>query len=418
MNAVFAAATTALSVVIASAGAQEPIRRVALEEALGLFATNNLELRIARASAAETAGGARQASAYPNPTLSLSHEAIGNGIGNYRETYLNLSQRLDWPWVAAARGQSANHRQSAGRAQVTADSVRLANEMRRVFVEGAAAEEMSQALEGATQMVRRAEQQATERAGAGDVSGYELRRLRIERARYENELRVAILRTHAARLRLANLILPEGGGEIAPASLPAGQPPALALDPILLAAERIHPEISQTRFTIAASREGRRAAGAERFPSPILTAGYKQQSDGMRGAFLSAGLSFPLFDRRGAGVAAATAQQQSAEARGELVARRVVGDIRTAFAAYAAARARIAFLDGGNLAASDTLLGIARVAYAEGEMTLVELLDAVDAYRLAGAAVIDARANLWIAFYDLERAAGVSLATLAATEGR
>lgn len=79
------------------AAAQQSVRRVALDEALRLFAENNLELELARANAAEAAGLARQAAAYPNPTVTGTHERLSRDGASYSESYLNFSQRLEWP---------------------------------------------------------------------------------------------------------------------------------------------------------------------------------------------------------------------------------------------------------------------------------------------------------------------------------
>ena len=54
----------------------------------------------------------------------------------------------------------------------------------------------------------------------------------------------------------------------------------------------------------------------------------------------------------------------------------------------------------------DDLLDIASVAYAEGEMELIEWLDAAEALLEAELARVRIRADLWINYYDLERAVG------------
>ena len=46
------------------------------------------------------------------------------------------------------------------------------------------------------------------------------------------------------------------------------------------------------------------------------------------------------------------------------------------------------------------------MAYEEGEMELIELLDAAEALRAARLAETRLRADLWISYYDLERAVG------------
>lgn len=67
---------------------------------------------------------------------------------------------------------------------------------------------------------------------------------------------------------------------------------------------------------------------------------------------------------------------------------------------------------------TDALLRIARVAYEEGEMTLVELFDAVDAFRVAHVIATEAIADSWVGYYDLERAVGAPLDALSTEEVR
>ena len=55
---------------------------------------------------------------------------------------------------------------------------------------------------------------------------------------------------------------------------------------------------------------------------------------------------------------------------------------------------------------ADLLLSAARVSYAEGEMTLLELLDAVTASRDGRLIALRLRAEAWTAYFDLLRAIG------------
>ena len=400
-----------------SVRAQETVERVTLEEALSLFAQHNLELRIARADAREAIDLARQSAAYPNPTLSVTHETLG-GAAEYSETYLNLSQTVDWPWLAAARRTAASRVRDALGARVVADSARLAFEVKRTFIEAAAAERRRDALDEATALVRHAEGQATARAADGDLSEYALRRLRVERARYETDLLAATLALRVSRRALASLVLADSVPDLAPVGLPDGEPVGLALGEVLDAAGVRRSEWLAAASWTAAARAGRRAAGARRLPVPTLTAAYKDQSDGLTGAFLGIALPLPLFDRNGAAVAAGDAAVRGAEAREQLVARQIHNDVRRAHDAYVAARQRANLVRTDLVDDTDALLRIARVAHEEGEMTLVELFDAVEAFRVAHAVATEAIADLWVGYYDLERAVGGPLAALSTEEVR
>jgi cobalt-zinc-cadmium efflux system outer membrane protein len=387
------------------AAAQEAPRRVSLDEAVALFGRHNLELRIARAEAAGDAARARQAAAYPNPVAGVTHETLGGGGADYDETYLTLAQQIRWPWESAARGRAASAAREAADYRVAADSLRLAFEMKRTFVESAGVERVRESLAEATGVVRDALEDATRRAAEGDLSGYALRRLRVERARYEADLSAAAIAMQAARRRLGALLLPDSAVEVAPAGLPADDPPDLGPSTASRSESPV-PALAAARAAADAARAEEQAVRRGRTPAPAAIGGYKSQSDGLRGAFFGLSLPLPLFDRRSAATAEATAATARADARLTLARRQVENDILLAYAAYQAARERARLFAGELLAEPEALLRIAGVAYAEGEMTLVELLDAVDAYRAARIAAIEARRDWWIAFFDLERAAG------------
>ncbi len=400
------------------ARAQETVGRVTLEEAMRLFAQHNLQLRIARADAQEAAGLARQSSAYPNPTVSVTHETLDGGAGDYSETYFNLSQEFEWPWLARARRTAALRLADAVGARVAADSVRLAFDVKRAFIEAAATERAREALEEATTLVRHAEGQASARVASGDLSEYELRRLRVELARYEIDLAAAALALRASRRNLASLIMPDSVRELAPVGLPEGEPRDIVLADVAYVAQVSRAELVGAASWTAAAEGTRSAARAMRLPVPTLTAAYKDQSDGLSGVFLGLGLRLPLFDGNGAAVAAGEAAVRSAEARQLLLARQVYNEVQLVHNAYVAARERVDLMRTDLVGDTDALLRIARVAYEEGEMTLVELFDAVDAFRTAHVMATEAIADLWVGYYDLERTVGAPLDSLSTEEVR
>jgi cobalt-zinc-cadmium efflux system outer membrane protein len=387
-----------------AARSQEPVRRIALDEAVTLFARNSLELRIARTDAARDAARARQAAAYPNPVAGVTHERLSGDGPGYDETYVLLSQQLRWPWESVARGRVASVEREAGAHRVARDSLRLAFEMKRAFIEAASAENLRDGLEEATGLVRVALQDAAHRVTEGDLSGYALRRLRVERARYESELSDATLAMHAARRRLAAFLVPDGDAAIAPTGFPSGNPPDLPAAPPPPGPEI--PALAAAAAALHAAQADEQAVRHSRIPAPAATAGYKSQRDGLAGVFLGVALPLPLFDRRGAAAAEAAAATASAEAHLALARRLVDNDLRLTVEAYQAARERFRLFTSELLTDLEGLLRIARMAYAEGEMSLVELLDAVDAFRTARVTAVNAHRDLWVTYFDVERAAG------------
>jgi cobalt-zinc-cadmium efflux system outer membrane protein len=89
-----------------------------------------------------------------------------------------------------------------------------------------------------------------------------------------------------------------------------------------------------------------------------------------------------------------------------LARREIRNEVRRAYAAYSSTRRQSQLLNDELLRGSDDLLRIAQTSYDEGEMSLVELLDAADAYRDARLTRIDLRTDLWTRYFRLLRAMG------------
>lgn len=392
------------------AAGQAPVqetRAITLHEALGLFARNNLELRLARAYAAEAAALARQAAAYPNPSVAGTHEPLSDGDVSYSETYLNLSQRLEWPGTRSARRDAADRAAEAAHARLTADSARLAFEVKAAYAAAVRAGRAEEVLARVTEVFRTGEQSARERYDQGDISLYDRRRIRVERARYETRLAEAALQAASARRRLALLIAPEGEVvSYAPADALEELPPVVTAERALATAlERRH-ELAAARAALASARADAAVARGERIPDLTATAGYKRQSDGLTGAYLGLSLPVPLWDRRRGAIEAAEAGVAAAESRAALTRRQVENDVRRALDAYRSLTRRAELLADPATREAGDLLEIARVAYAEGEMELLDLLDAAEALMEARLAEVRLRTELWTSYYDLDRAVG------------
>lgn len=386
-------------------GVEDTLRRVGLREALSLFEENNLGLQRARSEARSLQGEARQAEAYPNPTLQVTHEPIWRNGMRRSETYLNVTQQVEWGG-RSARIEAARQTSDVGRAKTAADSARLAAQVATSYVEAATAETRRRRLERVTRVFRRADSSMADRETGGDASGYAVRRIRLERARYEQRLAAARLAVQSARQQLALLILPGGPSSVAAESLPTAVPPSLSEQEALRTALRRRPELRRWQSEVDARQAARRAARREPRPDPSVTAGYKRQSDGFRGLFLGVGIPLPFFDRNRGAAEAASARVQAARSQRTRARQQIRNEVRRAHAAYVSSRRQTELVGDDLLDGADDLLRIAQASYEEGEMSLVELLDAADAYRDARLSTIDLRADLWKRYFELMRATG------------
>ena len=315
-------------------------------------------------------------------------------------------QRIEWPGRTTARGQAARHTISGAGARFRAASLQLVFTVREVYVGAWLAEEAERTIGQAAEMIYAVTRAAEQRFEAGDISGYETRRLRLGRIQAEKDEGDAQLRTRAARRLLSSLVFPEAAlHELGPAEAIVGVPPAIVPETALDALSR-RPDLEAASRELDAARAEHTVAMLGWVPDPTLSLAYKEHADGFRGASVGVDLPLPIFNQAGGARDEAAARESAATSSLGLVRRQAELDLVSASDRYSVARERLQATGDGIMAEAEALLAAARVAYDEGEMTLVEFLDAADAFRDARLSALILRAEAWIAYYNLLRAMG------------
>jgi outer membrane protein, heavy metal efflux system len=388
-----------------------PARRISLDQALRSHDAANPELRLAREELAAAAARELASGRFTNPGLSFSREQLAGDGATYHETVVALGQTLEIGGQRGARRRVAGEGVHAAEARLEAERLRLAFQVHRAYVAAAVAEADLAVVGEATEVFRQVEASGQARFVEGDISRFDRNRLQIERARYETLLARASLDLDEAARELTLLVAPDSLGGTAlllPAEPLAGIASVqrtLELDAALAAAAE-RADVRAAAAEVEAARASLSLAQRERVPDLTLSGGYKHQADGFHGAVIGLSLPLPLWNRNQGAIAEAQAALAAAVAREELVRRRAEGEIRRAWDVLRSLQERTRTLAESLLPDSAGLLETARVSYAEGEMSLVELLDAADAYRSARETVNDLLASYLIATYDLERATG------------
>ena len=149
-----------------------------------------------------------------------------------------------------------------------------------------------------------------------------------------------------------------------------------------------------------------RQARAEGRLDPSVGVGVRQlRETGDRALVASLSVPLPLFDRNQGNVAAARSDIQAAEARRNSVLTNTQAAIANARAALDAADARVAALAGSAINQAREALRLAELSYRAGKSSLIELLDAQQAYSETQAELIAARRARAEAQATLERQA-------------
>jgi cobalt-zinc-cadmium efflux system outer membrane protein len=368
-------------------------------------------------------GEVRSAGQRPNPTLEYRRENLGSPLDpdEFFTAYLPIDVTGRRVQLGRATGR-ATARLLAERDAARQDAALAVARGWVAAVLAAELAEVAAAQHDAALLVARLE--AT-RAAEGVSSEAAARRTRVESARLAHARALAEARLAQEQGALAALLgvaadslppLPRAGGDgtpFGPAALPA-QAGALLAELAALDDGALQARAAQDRAELRAAAFAREEAGFRRAfeRGGVLGDWELQGGSKLTGGFFTGqvGLAVPLalFHRNEGARERAAGAVRDADAASRATSLAVSGEVRAA----AAALRRLTALAADLAAAPDDALVIAtaaRAAYAEGHMTLLELLDALRAAAEARATAHQYAADLLLARLTLARAVGAPI---------
>lgn len=363
------------------------------------------ELR-GRVALAEAEGKAR--TVYPNPAVSYSREGAG-----YNE-FFEASQTLP------LSGRMRYLRDAGSAAVSVADASReaalwsLRSDLRLAFYRMVAAQDrvglLDASIAEAEQLIRLLRQREDEGEGS-----------RYDRVRAERE--VAELRTDVVA---AGTLIAAAGARIS-GYLPEGTRVQrvqgvlrVSLEPPNLEALQARAMDSRADYraeqkALARFKLEEQAAQRLRIPDPQISAGVKRAdiTPGVArtGVVFSLSVPVPLFNNGRYEAARYQAEQTQASARAAVLARQIQTEIQGAREVLMIRREALGAYQRELESAGVELTRITRVAYDEGEVGILELLDSLRVNRLASLRLLDLQAGVREAFIELERVVGAELTT-------
>jgi cobalt-zinc-cadmium efflux system outer membrane protein len=371
-------------------------------EVVELILRDGPQARAIRAESEVVRREQRARLAYPNPSFTYAREGAGFTEFFQAEQLLPIfgtRDALSRAGVAASAAADAERdvRLWALRSEAAAAVARVAAAQTRIQTARAYAVEVDRLIE----ILR-----IREKEGEGS---------RFDRLRAEQEQREAnqAMTSAAAALAEARAILvgmlPRdvvvtsiGGEQTVSTAAPA-------LDALVARAATTRAELR------ALQQQGERAAfeataaRRARLPAPSLFGGIKRAdavAERETGGVFGVTLSVPLFDTGGREAARWEAERARADAERAAIEHRVRGEIAGASEVLSLRQAALAQEQQG---AADELAQIAVVAYREGEVGILELLDAVRTASRARMRTLELRLDARLAQIALERAVGETL---------
>lgn len=377
-------------------------------DALARFMASDPRIPALRARTAEVQAEQGGRALWPNPVAAFTRE----NVAGTDDVYLVGRQELP---ISGRR----RHLLAAGRFAVEASDAEAALEIRelqagvrRAFAALLVAQEREAVLNRAVEDLRALVAILRAREEAGEGSRYD--RLRGQRALadVDSEQAAAAIARVRGQADLAAYLGPGVTPESIVAAGSLRQTPAAPVETLVTLALASRGDYQASERAIARFGAERQAARALRIPTPSITFGTKQSTTGAGsdvGSQLALDVTVPLFNRGQAAVALASAQAARAEAERAFLRLLVEAEVRRAHAAAALEHARAARYEQALVETAEPLTEIARVAYEEGELGILELLDASRQLIDARLRVLDFAATGRLAAIELDRVTGVEI---------
>jgi cobalt-zinc-cadmium efflux system outer membrane protein len=371
-------------------------------EVVELIVRDGPQARVIRAESEVTRHEQLARVAYPNPAVTYSRESAGFTEFFQAEQSLPLfgaRAALSRAGVAATAAAEAERdvRLWLLRSEASAAIARLVAEQTRLELAQAQAREVERLIE----ILR-----TREREGEGS---------RFDRLRAEQELRdtrqlvtSAAVSVVEARAALSGLLPPDVALTKIAGTLNPQPAPATA-DALMAKATSTRAELRALQQRSERAAFEAEAARRARLPSPSVFGGLKRADDMSgreTGSVFGVSVSIPLFDAGGRESARWAAERARADAERASIEYRIRSEIIGASEVLSMRQAALAEEQQG---AADELVQMAEVAYREGEVGILELLDAVRTASRAKFRTIDLRLEARLAQIALERAVGDTL---------
>jgi cobalt-zinc-cadmium efflux system outer membrane protein len=404
-----------------------------LEDAVSIFRARGFDLLLADAATASVRGDLRSARAFPNPVVTAngghtftfdpdrcdqpgcSSTTVSAGLSDQGllADLLVGKRRLKIDVFQQALAAAERSRDDAERLLVaTVKHQYIQTVLARVLLDFA--RETAHSLGETFRLVN-------DRVRAGDASEADAARADTAKLEAEQAVDAAGEQLAAAQAQLAFLLAARGSVpafEVDEHLPPARTPSALAgatSESLLALAEAHRPDLAAAAAQERSAEAALALARRQRFPDVALTGNYLQEGRGQDAlqpptATFGVSLPLPILDRNQGGIAKSESQLRAQRLLREKVQAQIAADVRTAWTAFASARARVERSQGKLLGQARRARDLVAYQYEKGAVSLFERLDAERVYVAVTAESFQTMADFWTSLYQLDASVGTELA--------
>jgi cobalt-zinc-cadmium efflux system outer membrane protein len=387
--------------------------RLSVNDALGLFVSQNLDVLIAKYGIEYTKGQEVTARLFPNPLVSvgtLSSYTQGHTLSNSGQLFTQVSQLFELAGKRGYRIESAGFGTQSAEAAFE-DAIRqLGFTVKDTYYRTQLAQRRLVLAEENRERFSRILDVNTIRFKKGYIAEVDLIRIRLQMVDFQSQVIQSLQEAESAKgelrqlLRLSPKTVLELTTELGFRRIDPD------IEKLRVAALAVRPDIRAKRYTFSQRESDLKLAKAYRIPDVTIGAGYAIQGakgpDNPGQVALNAGIPLPLFNRNQGGIHQAEVSLQSAEADLDKTVNRVENEVEVAYRNLLQSRRLVEAYFGEVLEDARSTFSIVERAYERGGATILDLLDAARTSRTIQQNYIEALFDYQHHLFQLESAVG------------
>jgi outer membrane protein, heavy metal efflux system len=388
----------------------QEIKNITLQDAVHLASQNNVQLNKQKYELQKFEGILSKASVLPNPEAYFFKEQLSDDIINYDEWTLAGTLPVNFLWDRWSEVNSASFLFEAEQKNFDRTKLEIITNVKASFVKYHYLKVINDGWKKALILIGKANQTAIAREEEGEISGYDQQRIQLEYLLYKKNETDSRIDLQNALKELSLLIFPN---ELIPDlqtqfnkidvyDLPD-------LQNLLTLAKENRSDIQYAQLSLQSKSSQLSNEQLKFLPEVSLTLGYKKQSDNIDGLVYGFNLGIPLFNRNQGNIEIAEAELNQSMLEVISLEKKIEYEVINSYNNLIEYTEQLKTVEEFEFLSTEEIINTAEYSYEAGEMSLLEVIDALrsftEAFKLKNELII----NYHNSYYQLEMAIGKEL---------
>lgn len=381
-------------------------QKLSFEEAVKAAYQNNIDLQkqSARIQRAETL--LSESARFPNPVFSYTREDLNSGSANYKEWIASGSIPLNFLWNRWSNIESKEKTLEAQELLYTDLKQNIFAQVKESYFALYKYSELSDKLNNTVARLTGLAESAKHRLNEGDISEYELHRILIEVSKINfTASEIELLKTRSEH----NLKLLTGynsSEKILTESIELISTMKYLEEELITAALTNRNDLKSLLMLIESENLYLSHNQMKIIPEVSLAAGYKKQTDDLKGTVFQIDFELPLFNRNQTAIEQSEIEVNLLENEAAFLKEKIKTEVSESYKSYKLNRL---LYESRSEIKIDNIFNTAAYSYEQGEISLVEFIDGINAFIDGSILSSELEINLLKSYSQLEKAVGMSL---------